>query len=762
MDVNDHDQESSLSAMEDFFCYHFKDKTLLQKALTHSSYAGSSLSYERLEFLGDAALGLAVAEYGFQTYPELKPGQLTLLRAANIDTENLARVAVRHDLYRFVRRKTPSLDARVKKFTQAVQEEDDAGTYCGSVKAPKVLADIVESIAAAVYIDCNRDIQALWEVFKNVMEPLVTLETLHKHLPPTKILYEFWQKQGKKVEIKDYWEGSENFANVYVDGKLMGSASAEQTKIARFKAASEALQNLLLKSDDSETDEDGDGDEEIKGAKSKLNDLYIKDKEKWRQPKYKIEQEIGPPHEKKYICSVELKTVDGDTHSKTGEIRSRVKDAENSAAYMMLQDFCISTLSPARLLQLTRAVAVSGTGDGTVTVTVTGTERLLMKLKMNLLKEEYEFLTLSYTMDGFDRMDYSSPSSLSSMATAAVDMNMREAVAAVESLLCYRFRDKTLLQEALTHSSYTESPSYQRLEFVGDAALGLALAEYVFRAYPGLDPGQLSLLRAANISTENLARVAVRHELYRYVRHNAPSLDAKVSEFVLAVQEEDGAVTYCGSVKAPKILADIVESVAAAVYVDCNYDLKALWEVFKSLMEPIVTLETLHKQPQPVTMLFEFCQKQGKQVDIKHWRKESKNVASVYVDGKLIGSGSSEQKDIAKLNAAKEALEKLWKSEPSEMETEGVNGAEEIEGAKHKLNELCGKKKWRQAKYRVEREVGLPHERKFICSVQVETVDGTYFTTGDIRSRVKDAENSAASMMLQGLKDSENCVGLVV
>ncbi|XP_043688835.1 ribonuclease 3-like protein 2 [Telopea speciosissima] len=380
-------------------------------------------------------------------------------------------------------------------------------------------------------------------------------------------------------------------------------------------------------------------------------------------------------------------------------------------------------------------------------------------MKMNIkMREEYEFVKLSYTMDGYDLKD--SPSSI---VMEAVDMNMREAVTAVEGLLCYRFRDKTLLQEALTHSSYTESPSYQRLEFVGDAALGLALAEYVFRAYPGLDPGQLSLLRAANISTENLARVAVRHELYRYVRHNAPSLDAKVSEFVLAVQDEDGAVTYCGSVKAPKILADIVESVAAAVYVDCNYDLKALWEVFKSLMEPIVTLETLHKQPQPVTMLFEFCQKQGKQVDIKHWRKESKNVASVYVDGKLIGSGSSEQKDIAKLNAAKEALQKLWKSEPSEMETDVAGqGADEIEGAKHKLNEFCGKKRWRQAKYRVEREVGPAHDRKFICSVQVETVDGTYYTTGDIRSRVKEAENSAASMMLLGLKDSEHGVGLVV
>ncbi|XP_043691484.1 ribonuclease 3-like protein 2 [Telopea speciosissima] len=350
----------------------------------------------------------------------------------------------------------------------------------------------------------------------------------------------------------------------------------------------------------------------------------------------------------------------------------------------------------------------------------------------------------------------------SSMGMEAVDMNMRAAVAAVEDILRYRFKDKTLLQDALTHSSYTDSPSYQRLEFVGDAVLGLVLAENVFRDYPDLDPGHLSLLRAANISTEKLARVAVRHELYRYVRHKAPSLEAKVSEFVLAVQEEDGAVTYCGSVKSPKILADIVESVAAAVYVDCNYDLKALWKVFKRLMEPIITLETLHKQPQPVTVLFEFCQKQGKQVDVKHWRKGSKNIASVYVDGKLIGSGSSDQKEIAKLNAAKEALEKLWKLQPSETKTGGGNGADKIEGAKHKLNEICGKKRWRQAKYSIKSEEGPSHDRKFICSVKVDTVDGTYISTGDIRSRIKDAENSAASVFLHSLKDNEHCVGLVI
>ncbi|KAF9610238.1 hypothetical protein IFM89_021431, partial [Coptis chinensis] len=103
----------------------------------------------------------------------------------------------------------------------------------------------------------------------------------------------------------------------------------------------------------------------------------------------------------------------------------------------------------------------------------------------------------------------------------------------------------------------------QRLEFVGDAALGLAFANFVYITYPDLDPGQLWLLRAStNINIEKLARVAVRHGLFHFVRHNAPSLDAKVNEFSLAIKEKEQACeisAYGGKVKAPKVLADIVE-----------------------------------------------------------------------------------------------------------------------------------------------------------------------------------------------------------
>ncbi|XP_044473641.1 ribonuclease 3-like protein 2 [Mangifera indica] len=345
-------------------------------------------------------------------------------------------------------------------------------------------------------------------------------------------------------------------------------------------------------------------------------------------------------------------------------------------------------------------------------------------------------------------------------AASPPSSEMEISVYCVEKILNYSFKNKRLLEEALTHSSYPGAASYQRLEFVGDAALGLAFSNYIFLVYPRLDPGQLSLIRSANISTEKLARVAVRHGLYRFMRHNAASaLDDKVKEFAEAVsQEEDNAAVYGGSMKAPKVLADIVESIAAAIYVDVDFDLQKLWVIIRGLMEPIITLEDLKQKPQPVTLLFELCQKQGKQVDIKYWRKKDKNIASVYVDGEFVASSSSEQKEIAKLNAAREALHKLLQFMP--VDNGGmieiyndVDGKLEI-GAKQKLHEICSKKKWPKPTYQTEKDEGPSHDKKFICSVKIPTADGTLYITGAEKSRVRDAENSAAAMMIGALYES--------
>lgn len=117
-----------------------------------------------------------------------------------------------------------------------------------------------------------------------------------------------------------------------------------------------------------------------------------------------------------------------------------------------------------------------------------------------------------------------------------------------------------------------------------------------------------------------------------------------------------------------------------------------------------MTLNDLEEQPQPVTMLFKICQKNGKQVDIKHCRNDDKSLASVYVDGELFASASSDQKDIARLEAAKDALHKLAHLLPASTMVfdlcTGVDGTLEIEQAKMNLHKICVVKKWPKPVYR--------------------------------------------------------------
>ncbi|XP_030932110.1 ribonuclease 3-like protein 2 [Quercus lobata] len=348
-------------------------------------------------------------------------------------------------------------------------------------------------------------------------------------------------------------------------------------------------------------------------------------------------------------------------------------------------------------------------------------------------------------------------------------------IVAVEKILSYSFKDKALLVEALTHPAYYNNKnknnnnnnngesfrSYQRLEFVGDVVLGLAVSKYLYLEDPSLGPGQLTDLRSANVGNDKLARVAVRHGLHRYIRHNN-NLDAslldEVQEFADEVSQE-GDIVLHGSIKAPKVLADIVESLAAAIYFDLNFDLEKLWVIFRDLLKPIVTLEVLQQQPHPIDTLYKQCAKQGREVKIKPWRDGAKNIASVYVDGVFVASGSSDQlMDIARLNAAKQALLELAKSMPTNIGrldfSFGLNKSLEIEGAMQKLHEFCQKKRWAIPNYSIAKAEGPPHAKKYVCLVQIENVDGGLSMEGDEKSKVKEAKNSAASCIIRALLES--------
>lgn len=127
-----------MDTLEQTLGYQFSKRALLENALTHSSFAneskGQCQSNERLEFLGDAVLGMVVADHLFRTHPDLPEGELTRIRAALVCEESLALVAEQLDLGSYLR----------------LGKGEQSG---GGRARASICADAVEAVLAAVYLD---------------------------------------------------------------------------------------------------------------------------------------------------------------------------------------------------------------------------------------------------------------------------------------------------------------------------------------------------------------------------------------------------------------------------------------------------------------------------------------------------------------------------------------------------------------------------------------------------------------------------------
>ena len=126
--------EQRLPLCEERLCYEFQDKALLRSALTHASGADHRLaSNERLEFLGDAILGAVVCEVLFQHYPQYLEGELTRIKSAVVSRQTCARISAKLGLNELL---------IVGK-----------GVTNTPTIPPSILADVFESLIAAIYLD---------------------------------------------------------------------------------------------------------------------------------------------------------------------------------------------------------------------------------------------------------------------------------------------------------------------------------------------------------------------------------------------------------------------------------------------------------------------------------------------------------------------------------------------------------------------------------------------------------------------------------
>ena len=221
----------------------------------------------------------------------------------------------------------------------------------------------------------------------------------------------------------------------------------------------------------------------------------------------------------------------------------------------------------------------------------------------------------------------------------------------LEKKLGYTFRDRSLLSEALNHSSYAnehrsaEVSSNERLEFLGDSVLGFVTAEFLFKTYGKLPEGDLTRIRAALVCEQSLYEVAKFLGLGQYLK--------------LGRGEEAG-----GGRERISILADATEAVFAAVYLDGGIE-SASALIHRCLLDAEKEEVVEERRRDYKTALQELVQRQADQVLTYHMIGEAGPdhdktfQAEVQLNGQPVGTGTGHSKKEAEQAAARAALEAL-------------------------------------------------------------------------------------------------------
>ncbi|MCB0335088.1 MAG: ribonuclease III [Bdellovibrionales bacterium] len=211
----------------------------------------------------------------------------------------------------------------------------------------------------------------------------------------------------------------------------------------------------------------------------------------------------------------------------------------------------------------------------------------------------------------------------------------------IEELLSYTFEDKERLDRALTHRSVPSKGNkadYERLEFLGDAVLDLAVAQLLLDAHPDAREGELSKMRAALVNTASLASIARRMGLGAFIRLSKGELANNGSE-------------------RPSILADVFEAIIGAVYREAGFEaaLKSVEVLFGDAIANVTPRD-------PKTELQEVLHALGGMAPeyllecVEGPEHAPTFVSVVQVDGEIVGRGRGTTKKQSQQNAAAEAL----------------------------------------------------------------------------------------------------------
>lgn len=217
-----------------------------------------------------------------------------------------------------------------------------------------------------------------------------------------------------------------------------------------------------------------------------------------------------------------------------------------------------------------------------------------------------------------------------------------------ENIIKYKFKDKSLLVEALCHSSYANEhrnlnlESNERLEFLGDAVLELVVSDFIYKNYNKMPEGELTKFRASIVCEATLAKEARQ---------------LKIGEYIIFGKGEK----VTGGKMRDSILADAFEAVIGAVYLDSN--IETVEKYIMTIIEPVIaSLQKSFKTMDYKTYLQEIIQKNsretvGYQIVDELGPDHSKEFTAVAIhNSKQLGKGRGKTKKEAEQNAAFNAL----------------------------------------------------------------------------------------------------------
>ncbi|KAJ2454587.1 Dicer-like protein 1 [Coemansia sp. RSA 2336] len=441
------------------------------------------------------------------------------------------------------------------------------------------------------------------------------------------------------------------------------------------------------------------------------------------------------------------------------------------------------------------------------------TKDLLQEMKLDQSDVLYKLESHKQPLDLAYGMDLSTEQALGNCAQLG-----KEAVQQIENTLGYTFRDHSLLLEALTHCSSLDlsSSSYQRLEYLGDAILDFLLTKRYFDHQPPLNSHRITLIKHVAASNDLFGVILVQHGLHKYIRHSSSILQRSIDDYELRL--EHACRTWRGnresyqtiddmaeqpsepseareldtppmkqrrvssglerldtdiyadlppevwnSVRAPKVLGDLLESLIGAVYVDAGMDFGAVVRVYEHMLSPFLSrfVDTGKLSLHPVIHTLLVCQGWG--CDMVAWKNitdpnplEYKNryTCHVTLHDKQVATGSGESPRHAKYNAATAFLAMIGASAPNTLDGD-LKAIQDVNNTKNnsqdkesKLDSLlkpvctCAERRLEETKQRAAEE----EEKKRLAEEQAQDGDtkDTAETALNANSMEMDVADTAA------------------